>query len=114
MKSYPALDRGWVVSRNGGSEPVWARSGETLFYRSGDGLMSVELAPEPSASGEPSAPRSVLSHRFVRNERPAVAIYDVDARGDRFLVIESEKRPTVMHVVTSWLDDLERTMQSGS
>ena len=85
-----------------------------MFYRSADEVLAVELrAGDGSGLVEPSTPRALLSGRFVRNERPAVAVYDVNDSGDEFLVIDPERRPTAMHVVTNWTDELERTMRSS-
>ena len=33
MRPFPNLEAGrWLVSTNGGTTPLWARSGEELFY----------------------------------------------------------------------------------
>jgi hypothetical protein len=32
------------VSIDGGSEPVWAKSGDELFYRQGDAMMAVVVS----------------------------------------------------------------------
>ncbi|UCF19646.1 MAG: hypothetical protein JSU87_17305 [Gemmatimonadota bacterium] len=47
----------WQVSRDGGNEPLWAHSGEELFYRSGNGdLMAVAVQPGSGfRAGEPRA-----------------------------------------------------------
>jgi Tol biopolymer transport system component len=40
VRSFPAFGGKVQVSQDGGSEPVWARSGRELFYRSGGGRES--------------------------------------------------------------------------
>jgi serine/threonine-protein kinase len=37
VRSFPQGGRPWLVSRGGGTGPVWARSGDALFYRSAGG-----------------------------------------------------------------------------
>jgi hypothetical protein len=46
-RPYPDVGSGrWQVSRSGGTEPLWARSGRELFFRAGDGtLVAAEVRP---------------------------------------------------------------------
>jgi serine/threonine protein kinase/Tol biopolymer transport system component len=79
----------WVVSSAGGSEPVWARDGRSLFYRSGRTLVRVAVGPTSSfAMGR----RDTLSREMVReNYRSSYfhAMYDVSPDGRRFAFAES-------------------------
>ncbi len=43
LRPFPALDRRWTISTQGGTQPVWNPNGREIFYRSGDKMMSVEV-----------------------------------------------------------------------
>jgi serine/threonine-protein kinase len=72
------------VSREGGEEPVWSRSGDELFFRSGPALFSVRVSREGELST--SEPRLLFSGSFHYNLYPT-ATYDVAPDG-RFLMVE--------------------------
>jgi serine/threonine-protein kinase len=49
VRPFPTVDAGrWQVSTGGGAQPVWARSGRELFYRSGDAVLSVPIEASSS------------------------------------------------------------------
>jgi hypothetical protein len=48
VRPYPGPGARMSVSLQGGTEPVWARSGWELFFRSGDSLIAAAVALSPS------------------------------------------------------------------
>ncbi len=95
-----------MVSVDGGTGPVWSRDGRELFYRAGDGLMSVRVrSTAPLVLGERhrlldvSAFESMYFHDF-----------DVSPDGQRFLFIRAEPdaRPTRIDVIVNWFPELAR------
>ena len=44
VRPFPGPGGKWQVSTDGGTEPVWARSGRELFFRSGDRMMAAPIA----------------------------------------------------------------------
>ena len=40
---FPEPNRKWQISTDGGQQPRWSRSGDELFYRSGNAMMSVSV-----------------------------------------------------------------------
>ena len=93
------------VSRNGGTEPVWSRSGRELFYRSAaDSLISVEVFPGSVARlGRRQALFSTfgyLPHEFHRN-------YDVAADDQRFLMLQNVEQDVGLVVVFNWDEELK-------
>ena len=44
VQPFPALDRKWQISTDGGRWPVWARDGRELFYEKDHTLMVVPMA----------------------------------------------------------------------
>ena len=54
VQPYPGPGGKWQISTEGGTEPVWNRNGRELFYRSGDKMMSVNIATVPGfTAGKP-------------------------------------------------------------
>jgi len=80
---FPGITSPRLVSRNGGIEPRWAHSGRELFYKSGDGFMSVAITPGSTLTlGSPRRLFSVAPYRLARNRQQ----YDV-APDDRHFVM---------------------------
>ena len=54
VQPYPGPGGKRQISTEGGTEPVWSRNGQELFYRSGKKMMAVEITTQPSfAFGSP-------------------------------------------------------------
>ena len=96
-----------TVSSNGGTEPVWARDGGMLFYRSGDDLLAATF---DSGTGHLGAPDEVLRGRADLLRTPQGSPnYDVSPDGERFLMVQraDEAGPVPLQLVLNW--DLELT-----
>jgi serine/threonine-protein kinase len=97
----------WVVSRRGGGEAQWSRSGKELFYRDGAGnLVAVEVRAASSFSLGPSV---VLfpAGGFRRDE--TAREYAVSPDGRRFLMIRplTTAAPDKLIVVENWFEELQ-------
>jgi len=79
----------WPVSRRGGSEPRWIRTGE-LFYRRGDSVMvsRVTLGTEPTISD----PTFVFAGRYVA--APFEPLWDVSPDGLSFVMVRETNGTT--------------------
>ena len=95
------------VSTDGGTEPLFARSASTLFYRHGEEMLAVEIAGPPITVG---MPRVVFKRRYDRGDG-VWPDYDVTPDGKRLLMIRPtpQEAPSRVNVVLNWLDDLTRT-----
>jgi Tol biopolymer transport system component len=112
--AYPGLGGKWQISTEGGTEPVWNSNGRELFYRSGDKMMAVDIARQPSFTA--SKPRVLFEGPYI----PAPGTtpnYDVSADGQRFLMIKpaktAEGAPTQINVVLNWFEELKRRVPPG-
>jgi len=89
VRPFPNLTDGrWPVSTNGGTEPVWARSGRELFYRQVQGDTVTQMVLEVSG-GDAFVPGQrrrlfALSGVGVNAVYPQ---YDVTSDGQRFVMI---------------------------
>ena len=110
VQAFPGPGGKWQVSTDGGNEPLWNPNGRELFYRSGDGMMSVEVN---TASGfAPGKPRVLFTGPYRKGSawwaRPN---YDVTADGQRFLMLKNADDPapaTEIAVVLNWAAELRR------
>ena len=87
------------LTTTGGIEPVWTREG--LFYRSGDRLMLVEWKDD-----KPADAKEVLDGVFERDPGANLAAYDVDPKGQFFLMLKSASAPKELRIVTNWGNEL--------
>src|SRR5439155_27307752 len=54
VQPFPGPGPKWLVSTDGGIDPVWSRDGRELFYRKDDEMMAVSVAPKGEfAAGRP-------------------------------------------------------------
>jgi serine/threonine protein kinase/Tol biopolymer transport system component len=109
VQPYPGPGGKWEVSTGGGTEPVWNPNGRELFYRSGDKMMVVEIATQPSFTA--GKPRVLFEGRYEPS--PATSPnYDVSPDGQRFLMFKtaeaSDAAPTQINVVLNWFEELKR------
>jgi serine/threonine-protein kinase len=109
VRPFPNVDDGrWLVSTNGGTEPVWARNGRELFYRNGeDDLITAEVAPGDAFTTRAQqvlfSARPYLSSVFHQT-------YDVTPDGQRFLMIrigEGSSDNTELIVVENFFEELK-------
>jgi serine/threonine protein kinase/Tol biopolymer transport system component len=98
----------WQVSTGGGVEPLWARAGSELFYRSGNKMMLVDVVREPAFA---LAKTRELFEGDYALTGTGMANYDVTRDGQRFLMVKPATqgvRPAQLHVVQNWFEELKR------
>ncbi|HEX9597672.1 MAG TPA: hypothetical protein VF982_12385, partial [Anaerolineales bacterium] len=105
VQPFPGPGRRWQISTEGGTAPIWARSGRELFYRNGEQLMAVDITSQPSFSA--ARPRLLFEgqYRIFRTD------YDVSPDGQRFLMLDPIERPqpaTQINVVLNWFEELKQ------
>jgi Protein kinase domain/WD40-like Beta Propeller Repeat len=118
VRPFPDVNSGrWQVSTMGGTNPLWARSGQELFYVAPDGaLMRLPIERGPAwRSGTPTK-------LFDNNYAWVVAgfsgrSYDISADGRRFLAIkpatEQTGAPSNLIVVQNWFEELKQRVPAG-
>ena len=101
------------ISTNGGFDPLWARDGKEIFYRTNDDKMMVvpvRLEPEFKAG----KPKVLFEGRF-QSKHWEVLHYDITPDGQRFVMVESEEEsaPTEIIVVLNWFEELKRLVPTA-
>jgi len=112
VQRYPSTGDRWQISTEGGTEPLWARSGKELFYRRGRTLLAVDVTTDPTFKLV-GIPRPLFTGNYHSSTTyHGGAEYDVSLDGTRFLMIRREPAsiPTRIHIVFNWFEELERLM----
>jgi eukaryotic-like serine/threonine-protein kinase len=114
VQPFPGPGGKYPISTEGGTEPVWNPKGRELFYRSGDKMMAVDIATQPSFSaGKPK----VLFEGHYQPTPLTFPNYDVSPDGQRFLMLKpveaGEGAPTQIDVVLNWFEELKRRVPAG-
>ena len=113
MRPFPDVNSGhWQVSTAGGTRPLWARSGQELFYVSPTGaLMRVGVERGPSWAA--TTPTLLVKEGYftipnwwgrsydISRRRPAVP----DDQGGRR---RRDRRAASIIVVQHWVEELKR------
>jgi serine/threonine-protein kinase len=105
------------ISNDGGTDPVWKKSGGELYFRNGDKMMAVQVSTVPTLTA--GQPRTLweghYSHGMSTSCGPPGATssnYDVTADGQRFLMIKDEAPDTAVSkqvvVVLGWAYEANR------
>jgi serine/threonine-protein kinase len=101
-----------LVSIGGGSGPVWAPNGSTLYYRGASGeIMAVPVTLKPTFTS--GRPRPLFPFAGVYRMSGTATAYDIHPDGKRFIMVsESEKATTQprqqVNVVVNWFEELKR------
>jgi serine/threonine-protein kinase len=115
VRPFPDVNSGrWQVSTEGGTRPLWSRSGRELFYYLPPGvIMSAPIAPDESfIAGTPAV---VVKGTYLSPQTGRM--YDVSPDGRRFLLIKESPAegpapplPQLI-VVQNWLEELKRLVR---
>jgi len=91
-----------LVSTMGGSEPVWAKHANLMFYRQGTAMMAVDVATSPALL---IGPPHVVFDRAYDSSGAYWPDYDVTQDGQQFLLLKKASRdsgPAQVDVVLNW------------
>jgi serine/threonine-protein kinase len=101
-----------AVSNNGGTEPVWARSGRELFYREGNKMVAVSLAVS-GADLRVAGRQALFEAEFAKSTIDA-ANYDVTPDDQRFVMIRADEASTQtsLHVLINWVGAVATMLSS--
>jgi serine/threonine-protein kinase len=114
VRPFPRTEGvGRLVSIGGGSGPVWAPDGSTLFYQGASG--DIMAVPTNFGSGF-SAGRPLRRFRFAGLYRMSgtATAYDIHPDGKRFIMVsepegqDSAQSVQQLHLVLNWFEELKR------
>jgi hypothetical protein len=101
-----------LVSTGGGSGPVWAPNGSTLYYRGADGnMMAVPVTLDPTFTS--GRPRTLFRFAGIYRMSGTATAYDIFPDGKRFIMVSEPQEATAtrrqqINVVLNWFEELRR------
>jgi hypothetical protein len=112
VRDFPSGGNRFQVSTDGGFEPVWAKNGKELFFRSGKKLISVPV--KLGADFIPGPPKVLFQGDFAVGGQ-AMA-YDVSPDGHHFYFLQqankAEQQKTI-NIALNWSEELKRLVPGG-
>jgi WD40 repeat protein len=115
VQPYPGPGGKLQISTDGGGEPLWNPNGRELFYRSGNKMMAVEIATQPSFSAGKS--KMLFAGQYQASPSPVPnANFDVSPDGQRFLMVKpggQDQAATQINVVLNWFEELKQKVPTG-
>jgi serine/threonine-protein kinase len=114
VRPFPRTDGvARLMSIDGGSDPVWAPNGETMYYRGASGYIMV--APvTPGTTFTPGRPKPLFRFAGIYRMSATGTAYDIHPDGKRFIMVsEADEQsaassPPQVHVVLNWFEELKR------
>jgi serine/threonine-protein kinase len=114
VRSFPSPGSKWKLSLEGGTEPLWARNGEQLYYRFQDQVWAVNV--RTGAAFTPGKPRLLFEKPGYRRAGP-LACWDISLDAQQFLMVKMEERKpqpvSEMILVQNWFEELKRLCPTG-
>ncbi len=113
VRPFPDADSGrWLVSPDGGVEPVWAHSGQELFYRNGaNELVAVQVSVGSSFAWDQQVVLFSMADYLLGSGHP---MYDVSPDDQRFVMLrigdEERAAASELILVTNWFEELRQRM----
>jgi serine/threonine-protein kinase len=106
VRPFPTGGGRWQVSTDGGSEPLWSRRGDELFYRSGDQhLTAAQVRTAPTFS---VGSRTRLFRTLNYGADPTYTRYDATPDGRRFIFARQPPSDRDLIVALNWAEELKR------
>ncbi len=102
MQPFPAMQGRTQVSAGGGAAPIWARSGQELYYRSRGRIMAASVSTAGGFST--GAPRALFDDPIANAQGEGHVGYDVTNDG-RFIMVT---RPSTREGLVTHLKILYR------
>ena len=112
VQPFPGPGRKWLISTDGGINPVWSRDGRELFYQEGEQMMAVAIAS--AAEFAAARPRRLFETRVDAGDNGPN--YDVSPDGKWFLMPRSERglAPAELHLVLNWFREVTARTPDGA
>jgi eukaryotic-like serine/threonine-protein kinase len=111
VRRYPALDRAWQVSEDGGVQTRWSTDGREIYYRGAGHVNAVTFDGKGDAPvlGRPAP---LFADEYDFGQGLSVANYDA-LPGGRFAMFRRDPGSGRFRIALNWTTELERLVASG-
>ena len=110
VRPFPDSSVATQVSLDGGTHPVWAPDGKTLYFEFRSRFLYA-AALAPSATMGVTARRQVFADRYFGPSPSRPPSYSVAPDGKRFVTLARAAGESKIVVVTNWLAELRRSQR---
>jgi len=113
VRPFPGPGGKWQISHAGGTQPLWARTGNELFYRQGDQVWAVDV--QTGLRLNSGKPRLLFEEPGFARAIPCRG-WDLSLDGKRFLMLKLDDRKTPvteMTLVQNWFEELKLLVPTG-
>jgi Tol biopolymer transport system component len=102
----------WQISSDGGTLPLWGKTGRELFYWSGRRLMAVPIKSNGTLA--PGEPRPLFEGDYYQVQ-PGDPNFDVSLDDQRFLLVQRGRTdgPERLNVIQGWRSEIERRLRDA-
>jgi eukaryotic-like serine/threonine-protein kinase len=109
VRAFPGPGQKWTISTDGGSEPIWPRKSDQIFYRAADAMMVVDVKTTPEFSAGKA--RRLFEQAYERSDA-YWPNYDATPDGRRLLMIREIAPPHTaqrqINLVLNWTEELKQ------
>jgi serine/threonine-protein kinase len=116
VRAFPDRGRQWPISTDGGTLPVWSRTGNKLFYRTEDNRLMVSTYTVVGDSFVAGKPRLWSDTRLFNTG--LTQNFDLAPDAERFAVLMSpdspELRVTQHILVLNFFEEVRRRVGAGA
>jgi serine/threonine protein kinase/Tol biopolymer transport system component len=116
VRPFPGPGPKYLISSEGGREPLWARNGKQLFYRKFPSGQMWVVDVRTDGGFSPGKPRLLFEKPGYLMTFPASG-YDLSLDSQRFLMVKQEQRKptpvTELILVQNWFEELKRLIPTG-
>ena len=110
VQTVPPDGNRWIISSNGGEEPVWAPRTNELYYRNGNDWWVVKIEYEPEF--QTTVPELLFSGAYLNVPEYS---YHIHPDGDRFLLhapLDTTTTTTRLKLIKGWYEEVKRLAPS--
>jgi len=110
VRPFPDVNAGqWLVSTAGGTRPLWAPSGQELFYVAPDGVLMAVRVDTRAGKWSSGGPAKVVEGPYVTRSLRDKRTYDVSKDGKKFLMVKQPANQTAPQIVVvqNWSEELK-------
>jgi serine/threonine-protein kinase len=121
VQPFPGPGPKVQISKDGGIDPLWRRSGGEIYYRRGNKMMAVSAITSPELRA--SAPKPLWEGDYTEGSGSSCGMggvtasnYDVTPDGQRFLVVRDDDkavRAKQIVVVLNWAQELQNATRTA-
>src|SRR5439155_7958104 len=109
VQPFPEMQSRWQISTDGGTSPLWSPSGQEVFYRREQAVMTVPVDTRGGAFRYGNARPLFAGPHVEEDHQRTGRSYAIAPDGQRFLMMkETERRPHHIIVIRNWASEVDR------